>query len=286
LAVSDHEEMTIAKLCQEAGSSIGTFYNRFGDKDRYLYSLICTRLRAAEDAAKWELRASANQKAGTSELVRKIVEHIVSRMGSPRTVGVTRAALKLGSTKPENLEPIAKYRALVSDRAVALLTPRLSVPESELIVRTGLQVVFATVIDATLRNDGPLHMGSASIVDALTDLMEHCLKIEPRNWRNRPGTLDEAETTVNSPMKGDDCGGRDHVIGVIDPDLRVQVGSHLSEKGAHHRTRYRDISSKPRADDEGLRTKVNPAGISQAASEESLEDAVSAEPRRRRYRWI
>src|SRR5262249_55904382 len=136
LAIVDHEQMTVAKLCREAGSSIGTFYNRFGDKEGFLYRLISARFRVAEEAAGQELGGSADAKGSTAERVHKIVQHVVTRMGGSRTIGVTRAALKLGSNRPENLEPITKYRAVVSDHAVGLLTPHLLVSDPELMVRT------------------------------------------------------------------------------------------------------------------------------------------------------
>jgi AcrR family transcriptional regulator len=282
LAVSDHEQMTVTQLCREAGSSIGTFYNRFRDKDRFLYFLISAKFRAATDAAERELRDSASRKTSTRDLVRKIVEHVARRMGGSRTVGVTRAALKLGSAKPLNLDPLAKYRAAVSDYAVRLLAHRLSVSNPELAVRAGVQVVFATLIDATMHNHGPLRAGRDATADALTDLMERCLEIETRQWRGWPRTPDQSVPAVDSQGKaitadGDnDQGG---LIAVMDPDLGVQVGAQRAsrEPRREHQLRYREISSP---------MKVNPTEISPRVSEESSEDTVSTEPGKRRHRWI
>jgi AcrR family transcriptional regulator len=264
LAVSDHEQMTVAKLCREAGSSIGTFYNRFGDKDRFLYFLISARFRAATDAAEHELRGPANRKTSTLDLARKIVEHIVSRMGGSRTMGVTRAALKLGSTEPKNLDPIAKYRTAVSDCAVRLLTPRLHVSKSELIIQTGVQVVFATLIDATLHKHGPLRVGEDSTTDALTDLMVRCLEIEPSQWPGRPVTPDQSASVADSTSENVAINGdEDNPTAGIDPDLRAQVGSlHPPDPRRRPHSRYRSISSKIRNEDSPLSAKVNPTRIS------------------------
>src|SRR5437763_3225069 len=124
LAMSGHEQVSVARFCQEAGSSSGTFYNRFGDKDGFLYRLISARFREAEEAAERELQGSSSERTSTPDLVRKIVEHVVLRMSGSRTAGVTRAALTLGSTKPQNLKPLANYRTAVSRCAVDLLRPR------------------------------------------------------------------------------------------------------------------------------------------------------------------
>jgi AcrR family transcriptional regulator len=290
LAMSDHEQMTVAKLCQEAGSSIGTFYNRFGDKEGFLYRLISARFSAAEEAAEQELGAPIGTEANTSECVQKIVQHVVTRMGGPRTIGVTRAALKLGSTRPEVLEPIAKYRTVVSDRAVGLLTPDLAVSDPALMVRMGLQVVFATVIDATLRNDGPLRTGESSTVDALTDVMTRCLDIEPNNWRAQPEAFDEAAASANNAEKtdGDDDASQSNLIGVIDPDLRVQVGSlRMADRELHQNSSRRPrVFTRAQAGNERLPTTVTPARVSPRATEESSEENVRTEPKRRRHRWI
>jgi AcrR family transcriptional regulator len=278
LAISDHEQMTVAKLCREAGSSIGTFYNRFRDKDRFLYFLISAKFRAATEAAERELRGSASRNTSTRDLVRKIVDHVVSRMGGSRTVGVTRAALKLGSSKPLNLEPLARYRAAISNYAVRLLASRLSVSNPELAVRTGVQVVFATLIDATMQNHGPLRAGQDSTADALTDLMVRSLDIETNKWRGRPVTLNPSvpveDSTEKNIARGDN--DQDDLMAVIDPDLGVQVRTQRGSREPRRQRHPRHEISSP--------TTVNP--VSRRVIEKSSEDTASTEPKKRRHRWV
>jgi AcrR family transcriptional regulator len=279
LATSGHEQMTIAKLCREAGSSIGTFYTRFSDKDRFLYFLISAKFRAAAEAAGRELRGTTTRKTSTRDLVRRIVDHVASRMGGSRTVGITRAALTLGSTKPLNLEPLAKYRVSISNYAVRLLAPRLSVSNPELAIRTGVQVVFATLIDATMHNHGPLRAGQDSTADALTDLMVRCLDIETRNWQGRPITGDQSETAVDSPQEdipGDGEDDQNDLIPMIDPDLRVQVGTQGASREPRRQRHPRHQISSP--------IKVN--SVSPRMAEESSENTASTEPKKLRRRWI
>jgi len=166
LASQDYEQISVAKLAKEAGCSVGAFYSRFHNKDRFLHFVITSRFRNATDALNREVATKEPRKESAQKIVRRIVEHVVERLSSKTAAGVTRAALKLATTKPEALEPLLRYRSAVTERAVELLD---DLPPRS--VRMTMQTVLATVTDAVLQDAGPLQAGSTRMVDALTDLM-------------------------------------------------------------------------------------------------------------------
>jgi len=109
-------------------------------------------------------------------VIEGLVRHIILNMSRDQVAGATRAALKLGTIKPEALKPFLEYRATVSDYAVAMLAPRPSPKGAAIAVQIAVQMVFAAAVDALQQKVGPLRLGSPQMIDALTDLITPSLK--------------------------------------------------------------------------------------------------------------
>lgn len=230
LASQDYEQISVAKLAKEAGCSVGAFYSRFHDKDRFLHFVISSRFRNATDAINRDITAKETRKESAQKIVRCIVEHVVERLSSRTAAGVTRAALKLATTKPEALEPLLRYRSAVTERAVELLD---DLPARS--VRMTMQTVLATVTDSVLQNAGPLRAGSARMVDALSDLMIVNLGL----MRTR-GTLsaDKREDDADDDANGGPAERRNEVWDPEAPELEetpIPAGERRRSRRRHRR---------------------------------------------------
>jgi AcrR family transcriptional regulator len=124
LARDDFEQVTVARIAAEAGVSVGAFYERFTSKDSFLGRLIDRQLRGATDSVERELNLRTWGHRSPEDIVRAIVEHIVSTLHGAGA-GIVRTALKRGASRPAYLEPLAEYRRMVDQRAVSLLAHRV-----------------------------------------------------------------------------------------------------------------------------------------------------------------
>jgi hypothetical protein len=86
--------------------------------------------------------------------------------------GVMLAALKRAQGVPAALEPVISYRSLISDLALALLAHRVPSDLSRKnAVRVAVQILHATVIDSLIQDQGPLHGGTQTMIDELSDII-------------------------------------------------------------------------------------------------------------------
>ena len=170
LATHDYERISIAAIAREAGCSVGAFYGRFLDKNAFLHAVISSAFRALMAESTHDLAKERWHESSRAETISGLVHHVVTQLSRDQAAGALRAAVKLATVRPAAAEPLVEYRAAVADRAVALLVPRPSPAGSVQAVRTAVQVVFATVIDATLESADPNHPGRRQMIEALTDL--------------------------------------------------------------------------------------------------------------------
>jgi AcrR family transcriptional regulator len=240
----DDRRVSVARIAKAAGVSVGAFYLRYKSKDRFIEMAISDRFRGAGDIAKEELSGTRWRRASTDKIVRGIVRHVVTKMGQPRTVGLTRAAFKLAPKIPFILEPIQEYRATIAQGARELLERHLRTGQSPRQIDAAVQVIFATVIDAALEKPGPLKSGGKAMTDALGDMMLLYLEIAGDHaWsgeKDGEEVLDDASSGAMGDTDEDEEDGTvkvpDGHIPVVDPDLRRIIGSITASK-ARPRTR-------------------------------------------------
>jgi AcrR family transcriptional regulator len=171
LARIDYDSLPVTKIAREAGCSVGAFYLRFRTKDEFLEAVIGETLDGATKAAKAELAIERWDQATMETVLRAIAGEVASRTGDRRNTGVIRAAIKLGTTRPEVLEPLKNYRSAVTDCAIALLSPRLELDDPPIAIREAMQVAFAIAIDAVIQDFGPWRAGTRKMSAALGTLL-------------------------------------------------------------------------------------------------------------------
>jgi len=177
LKTQDCDQIAVGKITSRAGCSVGAFYGRFANKGAFLKEVIITTFDSATWIAERDLDANRWRSVSAPEVVRQIINHVVTAM-SGELAGVMRTAIKRGLATPSALEPVLSYRSAVTDRAVALLGDRLTrAAEPEKSVRMVMQAIHATVLDALLHDRGPLRGGSHRMIDELSHMMIRCLEL-------------------------------------------------------------------------------------------------------------
>ncbi|MDP9103744.1 MAG: TetR/AcrR family transcriptional regulator [Pseudomonadota bacterium] len=170
LADQDYDRIAVAKIASMAGVSVGAFYERFKSKDAFLSFLIAERFGSAEADAERHLHPDQFTAASAHEVIQSIVEHELRAFHGPMG-GVVKASVKQGQLDAADLRHLHRYRAIVADRAVALLAPHLG-QDSEGSVRAAVQMLHATAIDILHHDAGVLKRGRRRAADALAAMMQ------------------------------------------------------------------------------------------------------------------
>ena len=241
LARMDYDELSIARVTKEAGCSTGAFYLRFPSKEDFLEATIAETLGSATRSVKDELAAERWVDATTEGVIRAIAQEVVQRTGNRRTAGVVRAAIKLGTTRPQALQPLKEYQATVLQCATALVSTRLEFEQPEIAIKEAMQIIFATAVDSVVQNSGPLQAGTRRLRNRMNSLLAIMLDINfvrDRCVADEDGSdeelnRDQAKETEEPPQVPEGY------IAVVDPDLqvyrgieRIQTESSKSKRGA------------------------------------------------------
>jgi len=169
LQAQDLATLSVARLTRDAGMSVGSFYSRFADKDAWFAEL----LRCTGDAALLETQAllgSARwQRAGDARKVALIVKHIVQIHRQHR--GLIRAALSDATQAARHALPLHAYGQQLGEAVHQALGLRLhQVPAAQRRLRVGiaLQIVYGTLVNAVLRDPGPIALDDPRMERELT----------------------------------------------------------------------------------------------------------------------
>jgi AcrR family transcriptional regulator len=218
LARKDYEALSMARIAQEAGCSVGALYARFPDKNSYLYHAISAAFRSMQHAAGNDLAGVRWGPLPPRGRVDLLVDHAVSTMTSPRGAGMIRAAIKLATIRPDAMKPFEEYRSAVSYGAVTILAIKGAKAPTPGEVRFAMQIVFATVTDAVLQKQpGPMTAESDRMKSALINIMVGYLGISKKSGWSGVEAKGEDEPVEDDVVE--DASRSENAT--FDPDLRV-----------------------------------------------------------------
>ncbi len=106
LDAHDHEQVSVTPLAQEAGISVGAFYQRFPNKEAFLGRLVHERMGAAERTLDRDLDPARWRDRSAGAITRAIVTTTLQSLQGPGAAGVVRAALQRGHSDREKLAPL------------------------------------------------------------------------------------------------------------------------------------------------------------------------------------
>jgi AcrR family transcriptional regulator len=140
------EDSPVAEIVRRAGSSVGAFYTRFGDKDALLHALAARFTEQGMATADEALAPARWQGATLAEILHAVLAFLVS-IYRERS-GLMRAFVTRNHVDPEFAARTDRLSHYVNDRVASLLLARLDEirnPDPERAVRFGLEMVFATL---------------------------------------------------------------------------------------------------------------------------------------------
>lgn len=145
----DFDDLTIPVLTTEAGCSVGTFYKRFENKERYLRVLRDHVARGNRAKALALLDSDELKKLPFSEAADRIVDAFVE-IAKGRGRGVLRSVFIKLNSDPSIWEPMRETTRAIDKCCVAGLADRVSASskkEAATKVKLAVQMVGSTIIN-------------------------------------------------------------------------------------------------------------------------------------------
>lgn len=185
LAEISYEALTINELCGVADLTKGAFYRRFESKDAFFTAL--QRL-ALDDAARVKdaLASEIEQRDGHPMKFADTALAVVDamRLWHLRHCGVIRASLQRRDHTADGWRPFKEYARGFVDDVVARMTllPELRrKKEAPGRLKSGFQVVIATMINAALNDPGPLRLDAPEMTEMLAQMLSLYVAAHSRN---------------------------------------------------------------------------------------------------------
>lgn len=155
LAWNDYEAVSVAMICRDARSTPYTYYRRFPNKRAFLYALVLVTFRERTASFERKLHGQDWENQKPQAIVREIVAEVIGGTMTVSAIGVTQLAIRIGMSKAKGAEPYLQYRAVVVDRAIKLISPKLDIADSEARVRSAIHILFAIATDEAWRHGIP-----------------------------------------------------------------------------------------------------------------------------------
>lgn len=154
------EEITVSKLAEHAGCSVGAFYQRFSNKDAFLEALIEDLVFDTRQRLDVFYLDPSQEDLSHALFADKLVAFSVSNFRT--RAGLLRAALRKGIDQPSTWEPIRLLGHAAASRLVDHLGRQNPLsPANERQVRFAYQMLLGTLVNAIMNRPGPFGLETA-----------------------------------------------------------------------------------------------------------------------------
>ncbi|MEL7011774.1 MAG: TetR/AcrR family transcriptional regulator [Pseudomonadota bacterium] len=166
---TEFEQLSIQQITAEARCSVGSFYERFEDKDSFLLALQKQVYHRQIEDARARLAPADWARVPTHEAIAAAVT-VVSDSFRGDAEGLLRAAMVRSAAKPHVWGPSRASSKDMSDVLKAVLVDRLDGPDPEGRVDVAIQLLNGILLNMILRDPGPLRLSDPKTDRTLTDI--------------------------------------------------------------------------------------------------------------------
>jgi AcrR family transcriptional regulator len=151
-----------------AGSSIGSFYFRFGNKETFVREVMNRHVEETRGLLAKVLKKTSVEAKSPSDVVTAMVAWVV--IGARRNQGLLRAQLGRALSDPKEWVPFRLLGQEIVEGMIELLAgyPELQHdPDWQSHVRIAMQLIFGTVNNALINHPGPLELDDSATIPEL-----------------------------------------------------------------------------------------------------------------------
>ncbi|HLG81634.1 MAG TPA: TetR/AcrR family transcriptional regulator [Bradyrhizobium sp.] len=176
------DDCSMSDVAEAAGSSIGSLYFRFGNRERFINEVMKRHIamgRSSFEALVVELAASPK---APDAIIRAVTLWIVQVFAHSQ--GLLRAQLRQALERPQVWRPYQDFARLIVDELIRLLArcPGLDAdPDWQQHVRIAMQIVFGTLNNILINRPGPLELDDPRTAEELSLAVVRYLRLEKEN---------------------------------------------------------------------------------------------------------
>jgi AcrR family transcriptional regulator len=183
------DDCSMSDVAEAAGSSIGSLYFRFGNRERFISEVMQRQIQSArEDFERLIAGLNVSAKA-PDEVITSVTQWIVGVFGQNK--GLLRAQLRRALENPQEWRPFQDFARYLVEEMIAVLErfTKLRVdPDWQLHVRIAMQFVFGTLNNILINRPGPLELDDRATAEELSKLAVRYLCLESTRETKRKGT--------------------------------------------------------------------------------------------------
>ncbi|MDX1668118.1 MAG: TetR/AcrR family transcriptional regulator [Limnobacter sp.] len=147
------EDLSIKEICAEAHCTVGSFYSRFADKESYFDAMLAHACDSAIVRAETLFLGGALQDQSGQEVATAIVLFVSRLFEEDYAPVMTEAFLRecRGQVSSTPIDEVGKKFGRVISEVLEPHVDRALHPDPQLAIRFALQVLYSTLINASLR---------------------------------------------------------------------------------------------------------------------------------------
>jgi AcrR family transcriptional regulator len=173
------DDCSMSDVAAAAGSSIGSLYFRFGNRERFIDEVMQRHIAAGRsgfEAFVRQLDASAKTPDEIITAVTRWIVHVFAH-----SQGLLRAQLRQALERPQVWRPYQDFARLMVDELIKLLARHPEVtgdPDWQQHVRIAMQMVFGTLNNILINRPGPLELDDPKTAEELSGAVVRYLRWE------------------------------------------------------------------------------------------------------------
>lgn len=170
------EETHVADIARNAGCSVGAFYQRFPDKEAFFTILIETAVAEIIADAKQFAADESRSRAPIEQTLTNCMRHWANIFGKYQ--GMYQTILKRTLCGNDSWAPLRELGPLSLKYIIAMLAEKCGQTGSasfDYRVAAGFQIVFGTMINATMHKTVLLSLGSEELISWSSETLRHCI---------------------------------------------------------------------------------------------------------------
>jgi AcrR family transcriptional regulator len=182
------DDCRMSDVAEAAGSSIGSLYFRFGNRERFISEVMHRQIQSARQDFE-RLIADLNTSAkAPDEVIAAVTRWVVGVFGKNK--GLLRAQLRRALESPQEWRPFQDFARFLVDEMISVLerfTKLRADPDWQLHVRIAMQIVFGTLNNILINRPGPLELDDRITAEELSKAAVRYLRLDSKQ-DTRKGT--------------------------------------------------------------------------------------------------
>ena len=173
------DDCSMSDVAETAGSSIGSLYFRFGNRERFISEVMQRQIAVGRESFERLMAELAASARAPDEIIAAVTHWIVQVFAQNQ--GLLRAQLRRTLENPQVWRPYQDLARMIVDDVITLLArcpERRDDSDWQQHVRIAMQIVFGTLNNILINRPGPLELDDRATAEELSKAAIRYLRLE------------------------------------------------------------------------------------------------------------